>query len=313
MIRFIARRLVAGASLLLVISSGAFWLMYLSSGDVARNLLGPNATDAQIAAKNVELGLDRPLVVQYGDWLVSAVTGDFGTSWASNVPVADVLSSRVGVTLTIVLGAVVLSAVVSVVLGSLAATRGGWADRVIQVGTLVGAAVPGFLVALLLVVFFAVRLGWFDPTGYVRFSESPQGWFRTATLPILALAVGGIAAVAQQVRGSMLDERRKDYVRTLQCRGLSTRTIVFRHMLRNAAGPALNVLALMFVALLGGAVVIEQVFAIPGIGKQTVSASLAGDVPVIMGIVVVTVVLVVVVNLIIELLQAWLNPKVRLS
>lgn len=310
--RFIAVRLGAGVSLLFVISSAAFVLLYVSGGDVARNLLGATATDQQVAAKTVQLGLDQPLLTRYWDWLSSALTGDFGTSWASNAPVSAVLAGRTAVTLTLVTVAVLVSGVLAVALGSLAATRGGWTDRSVQVASLVGAAVPGFLVALVFVLVFAVKLGWFRPTGYVAPNDSITGWLATATLPIAALAVAGVAAVAQQVRGSMLDEQRKDYVRTLECRGLDSRTIIFRHVLRNAGGPALNVLALMFVGMLGGAIVIEQIFSLPGLGKLTVSSTLSGDVPVIMGIVVVTVALVVVLNLLIDLVQAWLNPKVRL-
>ncbi|WP_084105817.1 ABC transporter permease [Demequina sp. NBRC 110056] len=311
--RFITRRVISGISLLFVISSAAYLLLYISSGDVARNLLGPTATDEQVAAKAAELGLDQPLLTRYWDWLTGALTGDFGTSWASRAPVTEVLGGRVSVTLTLVIAAVIVSALGAIVLGTLAASRGGWSDRTIQVVSLIGAAVPGFLIAMLLVLFVAIDLGWFAATGYVRPTESFSGWIQTAVLPITALAVAGVAAVTQQVRGSMLDEQRKDYVRTLECRGLSRRSIVFRHVLRNAATPALNVLALMFIALLGGAVVVEQVFAIPGLGKLTVSSTLTGDVPVIMGIVVVTVMLVVAVNLLIDLIQAWLNPKVRLS
>ncbi|WP_061962744.1 ABC transporter permease [Demequina aurantiaca] len=311
--RFIARRIVAGISLLFVITSAAYFLLYLSGGDVARNLLGPTATDAQVAAKATELGLDQPLLTRYWDWLSGALTGDFGNSWASRAPVTELLSGRVAVTLTIVVAAVIVSGIGAVILGSLASSRGGWVDRTIQVASLVGAAVPGFLIAMVLVLVVAINLGWFEPTGYINPSTSITGWLSTAVLPITALAVAGVAGVTQQVRGSMLDERRKDYVRTLECRGLSSRTITYQHVLRNASGPALNVLALMFVAMLGGAVVVEQVFSIPGLGKLTVTSTLSSDVPVIMGIVVVTVVLVVILNLLIDLLQAWLNPKVRLS
>jgi peptide/nickel transport system permease protein len=311
--RFILRRVIAGVSLLFVISSAAFLLLYASGGDIARNLLGPTATQAQVDAKSEALGLNEPLLTRYWDWLSSALTGDFGTSWSSNASVSSVLGGRVAVTLAIVITAVIVSAIGALILGSLAATRGGWLDRQIQLTTLIGAAIPGFLIALLLVLTLAINLGWFAPTGYIPLTDSVSGWFSTATLPVVALAIGGIAGVAQQVRGSMLDEQRKDYVRTLECRGLSSRRVIYGHVLRNASGPALNVLALMFIAMLGGAVVVEQVFTIPGLGRLTVASTLSGDVPVIMGIVVVTVILVVVVNLLIDLLQAWLNPKVRLT
>ena len=168
------------------------------------------------------------------------------------------------------------------------------------------------LIALGLVTLFALNLGWFEPTGYVNLSDSPSGWLGTVTLPVIALSVGGIAGVAGQVRGSVVDALRQDYVRTLRSRGLSFNRVVFKHVLRNAGGPALAVLAVQFVGLLGGAVVVEQVFAIPGLGQVAVSSTTQGDIPLVMGLVVATAALVVIVNLVIDLAQGWLNPKVRL-
>lgn len=313
MVRFIAQRLIAGVTLLIVISTVAYLLMFLGSSNVARNLLGPTATTEQVSALEAQLGLDKPLLVRYWDWLSHAVTGDLGTSWSSRAPVTELVTSRVGVTLSLLIGAVVLTAIVAVLLGAWAASAGGWVDRVIQVSSVFVGAVPNFLVALVLVYVFALSLGWFQPTGYTPPEASVTAWLSAITLPVLALAVGSIAGVAQQVRGSMIDQLRKDYVRTLECRGLSARRILLRHVLRNSAGPALNVLAVLFVAMIGGAVVIEQIFAIPGLGSLTVSSSLSGDIPLTMGIVVTTVIIVVILNLLVDLVQAWLNPKVRLS
>ena len=170
----------------------------------------------------------------------------------------------------------------------LAARRGGWVDGVVQFIAVVGFAVPGFLIALYLVLWFAIDLGWFRATGYVPIGESFTGWLSSVTLPIAALSLSAIAAVAQQVRGSVIDATSRDYVRTLRARGLSTNRVVYKHVLRNAGGPALAVLAVQFVGLLGGAVIVEQVFALPGIGQLTVSATSSGDIPVVMGVVVAT-------------------------
>ena len=216
-------------------------------------------------------------------------------------------------TLTLVIGTTVVAAIVSVVLGVLAARRGGWIDAVVQFVAVIGFAVPGFLIALYLVLWFAIDLGWFRATGYVPPDESFIGWLSSITLPIAALSLSAIAAVAQQIRGSVIDAMSRDYVRTLRARGLATNRVVYRHVLRNAGGPALAVLAVQFVGLLGGAVIVEQVFALPGIGQLTVSATSSGDIPVVMGVVVTTAVIVVIVNLLIDLAQAALNPKVRLS
>jgi peptide/nickel transport system permease protein len=311
--KFILRRLLSGVVLLFIISTIAYGLLYVGGGDIARRILGQSATADTVAQKAEALGLNRPLPVQYIDWLSHALTGDLGSSWFTGQLVTVGISSRLGVTLSLVIGATLLTAIVAVVLGVWAAVRRGWADRLVQTISILGFAIPGFLIALGLVTLFALNLKWFKPTGYVSLTESPTGWLATVTLPIIALAIGGIAGVAAQVRGSLVDALRQDYVRTLRSRGLSYNRVVFKHVLRNAGGPALAVLAVQFVGLLGGAVIVEQIFAIPGLGQVAVTATTQGDIPMVMGLVVATAALVVIVNLLIDLLQGWLNPKVRLA
>lgn len=313
MLRFTLRRLVSGVILLFVISTLAYLLLYLGAGDVGRRILGPTATAATVDLKNQQLGLDQPLVVRYLDWLRGAVTGDFGTSWFTNQPVTAAISSRLAVTLSLVIGATILSAIVAIVLGVWAARRRGAADRVVQVVSVLGFAIPGFLIAIALVNVFALGLHWFKPTGYVQLATSFPGWAASVTLPVVALAIGSIAAISQQIRGGVIDALRQDWVRTLRSRGLSENRIVYKHVLRNAGGPALAVLAVQFVGLLGGAVIIEQVFAIPGLGQVSVTATSQGDVPLVMGLVVAIGAIVVIVNLVIDLVQGFLNPKARLS
>lgn len=313
MLSFVLRRLAAGVALVVVLSSIAYLLLYVSSGDIARTILGDQATAETVALKKQELGLDQPLLTRFGDWLGNALQGDLGVSWFTGQPVTQAITSRLAVTLSLVIGATIVSAVVAVVLGVVAARRRGWADRLVQVLSVLGFAVPGFLVAIGLVLLFAIQLGWFKPTGYVQFGESPGGWLSSITLPVIALALGSIAGVAAQIRGSMIDALRLDYVRTLRSRGLPERSVVYKHVLRNAAGPALSVLAIQFVGLLGGAVIVETIFAIPGIGQVAVTATQQGDIPLVMGLVLATVVIVVIVYLVVDLLQGWLNPKVRVS
>jgi peptide/nickel transport system permease protein len=313
MIRFIGRRLVACAVLVMMIATITFLLAFSSTGNVARNLLGESATQDQLAAKNAELGLNRPLLGQFGAWAEHAVRGDFGVSWFTNEPVSQAIANRLPVTLSMVVLAVSLTALISVCLGVAAAVRGGWLDRVIQVLSVAGFALPNFWVALVLVVFLAVTLGVLPATGYVPLSESPGGWAAALVLPVASLVIGSTASAAQQVRGAVIDVLRQDFIRTLRARGVNPRSVLFRHALRNAATPALTVLSLQFIALLGGAVVIEKVFAIPGLGTLTINAALQGDVPVLMGVVVTLVVLVVVVNLVIDIVSGWVNPKVRVQ
>ena len=311
MFRFILKRLLAGLLLLFVITSVAFFLLYLGGGDIARRILGQSASQEAVAAKTQELGLNEPLLTQYFTWLRNALSGNFGDSWFTGQPVIEGITSRLAVTLSIVVGATVVIAIISVLLGVWAAVRGGWVDRVVQVITVLGFAIPGFLIALGLVLVFAINLGWFKPTGYVNFTTSPSGWAQSVTLPIIALAIGGIAGVTAQIRSSVIDALRQDYVRTLRSRGLGFRSVVYKHVLRNAGGPALAVLALLFVGLLSGAVIVEQVFAIPGLGQVAVTSTNQGDIPMVLGLVVAMAAIVVVVYLAIDLLQGWLNPKVR--
>jgi peptide/nickel transport system permease protein len=304
---------VSGVVLIFVISVIAYSLLYLGGGDIARRILGQSATTETVAKKAAELGLDRPLPVQYLDWIASAFQGDLGRSWFTGQLVSSGVTGRLAVTLSIVLGATIIAAIVSVILGVLAARRGGWIDNVVQFISVIGFAIPSFLIALVLVITFAINLRLFKATGYIPITTSFSGWVASVTLPIIALAIGAIATVSQQVRGSVVDAMSKDYVRTLRSRGLGTGRVIYKHVLRNAGGPALAVLAVQFIGLLGGAVIIEQIFALPGIGQLAVQATTQGDIPIVMGVVIATAIIVVVVNLLIDLAQAALNPKVRLS
>lgn len=313
MLMFVLRRVVSGVVLIFAISFIAFMLLYMRGDSIARSMLGTTATAADVARKAQQLGLNRPILSQYFDWLTSALSGNLGRSWSTGQLVSVSVTSRFGVTLSLVIGAMILAAIVSVLLGVLAARRGGWIDGFLQIIAVIGFAIPGFLMALFLVIVFAISLHWFQAVGYTPITVSPAGWLATVTLPIVALAIGAIAAVSQQIRGAVRDGMTLDYVRTLRSRGLGINRVLYKHVLRNAGGPALSVMSLVFVGLIGGAVVIEEVFALPGIGQLTVQASTSDDIPVVMGVVVVTAVLVVIVNLIVDLAQSALNPKVRLS
>lgn len=310
---FLLRRLLAGAALIATLSVLAYLLLSAGSANVSQRMLGSQASPEALAANDARLGLDEPVLTRLGDWAADAVRGDLGVSWFTGQGVTDAVLSRLAVTLSLVVGAVLVTAVLAAALGVLAAVRGGWADRTVQLLSVLGFAVPSFLIALGLVILFSLQLGLLPATGYTRLSESPGEWAKSVVLPVTALSVSAVAGVAAQVRGSMLEALRQDYVRTLRSRGLSERRVVLTHVLRNAAGPSLQVLGLQFVALVGGAVLVEQIFAIPGLGQVAVAATAQGDSPLIMGVVLVTGVIVVLVNLVVDLLQAWLNPKVRVA
>lgn len=312
MVAFICRRLLSGVALVFVVSALTAFLIYAGGMDIARNILGTNATEEQVAQRAAELGLDRPAWEQYADWLGSALTGDLGRSYFSSEPVLQALSTRLPVTLSVVLTAVLITAVLSAALGVLAAVRRGWVDRFVQLANVVVGAIPNFWLALVLVSVFALNLRLFPATGYVPFLESPTGWLLSITLPVASLVIGGLGA-AMIVRSSVIDVLRLDFVRTLRSRGLSHREVLTKHVMRNAAPPFLTVMSLSFIGMFGGAVVIEKVFAIPGVGTLANNAAQRGDVPLVLGVVSVTVAVVVVVNLVIDILNGWLNPKVRVQ
>lgn len=313
MVRYLIKRAGAGLVLLALVSLLTFVMVFRSPESIAYNIIGSTATPEQIASKITELGLGRPILTQYADWLGGALQGDLGRSWNQSEPVSTLIARQLPVSLSMVGVAIVVMAVVSCLLGLTAAVRGGWVDKFIQILSVIGFSVPSFWLGLLLVIFFAVRLNWFPATGYVSFMRSPSGWATSLVLPVIALVLAGVASASQQVRGAIIDALDRDYIRTLRARGVPSSSILFRHALRNAIPPVLTVLSLQFIALVGGAAIIEQVFAIPGLGSLTVTASLNGDVPVLMGVVVTLIILVVVVNLVIDLLNALANPKVRVQ
>ncbi|GAA5196859.1 ABC transporter permease [Microbacterium jejuense] len=309
--RYITARLLSGIVLVLVVAFVTFAMLFSSSGDIARRLLGESATPETVAKKAAELGLDEPLMQQFFQWITSAFTGDLGRSWVTGQRVTDAITSRLPVTLSLVILTVAVTAIIAVGLGVLAAYRGGWVDTLIQILSVVALAIPSFLIALWLLIVFAINLHWFRATGFTPITESFGGWITSITLPVAALSIGAIAGVAQQVRGSILDTVNRDYVRTLRSRGLTINHVLYRHVLRNASGPALTILGLQFIGLLGGAVFVEQIFALPGIGQLAINATLSTDIPVVMGVVVVTAIVVVIGNLLIDLTQAAVNPKAR--
>lgn len=311
MIGYIVKRLASALLLLVAITAVAYGLIYSGGAEVSRSILGELATDEQIAAKNVELGLDQPLVVQYGTWLGNALKGDLGRSWFSSERVSEAVYGRLGVTLSVVSVAILICTVISVALGAFAAIKRGWWDRAVQIVSVIGEALPNFWVGLLLVATFAISIRLFPATGFVPFTRSPLGWASSIALPVTALVIGGVASAAAQVRGALIDILNRDYVRTLRARGLPESRVIFRHALRNAAPAAITVLSLQFIGMIGGAIMIEKVFALPGMGSLAVDATIRGDTPVIMGVLITMAVIVVIVNLTVDLANAWINPKAR--
>lgn len=304
------RRILMGVLALLIVSALSFVLVSLIPGDAARQILGSSGTQEQYEELRIALGLDLPLYEQYGDWLGGALAGDFGTSLYGS-DVAHELSSRLPVTLSLMLGALLVSVVVGVTLGVLSATRGGVLGRAVDALALAGFAFPSFWVAALLISFFAVQLRWFPATDYVPLDESPWEWFTHLVLPVTALSLHGIAMITKQTREAMLDTLASQHIRMAWASGLSPRSIVFRHALKNAGIRVVTILGVLAVSLLGGTVVVESIFALPGLGSLAVDATLRHDLPIIQAVVVYFTVMVVLINLVVDLTYSLLDPRVR--
>jgi peptide/nickel transport system permease protein len=310
-LRLIANRVALSVPLLLLVSLLTFVLVALAPTGVLIAILGPNAPKASYEHLHDQLGLNDPLPVRYWEWLSGAIQGDFGDSWVSGQGVMDAMLQRLPVTLALVSGGLLLTCVLGVGLGILAAVRRGTSARVIDVVSLLGMAVPAYWSALVLVAIFAVEWPVFPATGYVPLTQSPSEWARSLLLPVVVLAIGGVAALAKLTRDGMIDALSSDYVTALRARGVPERSIVLKHALRNAAIPVVTLIGLYFVGMLSGTVFVETVFALPGIGSLAVSATLAQDVPVVLGTTVCLALIFVVVNLVVVLAYGWLTPKAR--
>ncbi|MEN3283868.1 MAG: peptide/nickel transport system permease protein [Solirubrobacteraceae bacterium] len=297
--------------LLVAVSALSFVLVSLTPGDAARQILGRDASPEAYPALRHALGLDLPLYEQYWHWVRSAVQGDLGTSLLNGDDVRDEIFTRLPVTLSLMIGALVISAIVGVSFGVFSALRGGVAGRAVDALALLGFAIPGFWLGLELIVLFAVKLRWLPATGYVAFGDSISGWSRSIALPVIALGLFCVASVAKQTRQAMVDVLGSEYIRVARANGISQRSLVFRHALRNASLPVLTVVGLHAVGLLGGTLVIENVFALPGLGTLAVNAALQHDLPTVQGVAVFFTMMVVIINVLVDLGYTWLNPRVR--
>lgn len=312
MVNVLARRLLAVVPLLLLVTFLTYGMILLIPGDPAIAVAGENATPEMIEQTRERLGLNDPFLTQYGRWVGDAARGDLGTSLFSSRTVWGAIAERLPVTLGLTFAALSLAVVVAVPAGTLAAIkRGSWLDRLTTMSTTMGVAMPNFWLGLLLVLIFAIRNPWFPATGYEPISEGVMTWGQHVFLPAVALGAAACAELTRQLRSAVIDVMDQDYVRTARAKGLRGPKVVGKHVLKNAAVPVVTVLGLQLTRLLGGAVIIEQVFAIPGIGQLAVSSVFNRDVPMIIGVVLVAAVLAVFVNLLVDLSYSWFNPKVR--
>ena len=311
MLRLVLRRLLISIPLVAVVTLLTFLLQSIAPGDTARTILGINYTPEAHAQLRQQLGLDRAPLDQYWDWLSGALRGDLGVSPISGLDVGAEIGNRIAVTLSLIVAATVLAAAIGIALGVLSAVREGWLGRSVDGLSMIGLGLPNFWLGLVLVSVFAVALPLLPATGFVSFADSPTDWARSLVLPVATLTVGAVAVVAKQTRDAMLEALGREYIDTMRANGVPSHSIVLRHALRNAAIPVVTVIGLVFVSLMSGTVLVEAVFAMPGLGGLAIQATTQHDLPMLQGVALTFTLIVVTVNLLVDLTYGWLNPKVR--
>jgi peptide/nickel transport system permease protein len=306
------RRLLGTVPVMLVVAVFIFLMLRLTPSDPAAVIAGDNATTEQVAQIRTQLGLDRPMVEQFFIWSGKVLRGDLGESFFFKKTVASLIGERIEPTLSLALFTMVLAVLIAVPLGVLAAHRqGSWIDRIVMGFSVLGFSMPSFVVAYLLIYLFAVWLNWLPVQGYQRIAEGLGGWVRGLVLPSLTLSVIFVALIARMTRTSMLEVLSEDYIRTARAKGQSERKVLFRHALRNAAVPIVTVIGLAVALLIGGVIVTESVFTIPGLGRLTVDAVLARDYPTIQAVILLFSFVYVMINLTVDMMYTLLDPRIR--
>ena len=312
MIGFVVRRLLQLVPVLLLASTAIWAMIYAVPGGPIAAIAGDNASPEQIAAATAQFGLDRPVLVQYADWLWNALRGDFGISIRGRAPVLELIGQRLPATLQLAIAATIVSLVIGIPVAIVSALRpGSWIDRLLSGWSALALGVPTFWLGILLILVFAVELRWLpSASGYVPFWENPLGALRNLALPALTLGVYVSGILARFLRASLVNELRADYVRTARSKGLPERQIVGVHVLRNALLPFVTIVGLMMANFIGGAVVTEAVFTYPGIGRLLIQAITTRDYPLIQGCIVVILVLYIAINLAVDVLYAYIDPRI---
>jgi peptide/nickel transport system permease protein len=314
MIRFICRRLAMALPVLFLVSVMSFGTIWLVPGDAASAFLEPGATPEEVERVRHTLGLDQPFYDQVLAWYGRILRGDFGRSLLLQRSVATAVADRLPVTLSLAGIALVLASAFGVAAGTLAALRrDGWSDQLLMGCAVLGLSIPEFWLGLLLITVLGVELGWLPTGGFVAFGESLTGWMRSIVLPSLTLAAGSVGFIARMTRSAMLEVLNQDYVRTAEAKGLPRTFVVFRHGLPNALIPILTVIGIMAGGLLGGAVVVEQVFSLPGLGRLVIEAIKGRDFAVVQAGLLLIAAIYLLVNLVVDLLYAVADPRVRLN
>lgn len=312
MFAFLARRLMATVPVLGMVAILVFLMLRLTPGDPAAIIAGDSATTEQVDAIRRQLGLEEPLLSQFFIWIGRVLQGDFGDSYFFKRSVASLIAQRIEPTLALAVTTLILAVVVALPLGVWAAYRhGSLIDRIVMAFSVLGFSVPVFVVGYILIFVFSLSLGWLPVQGYVRLGGNFWEFFERLILPSVTLAVIYIALLARITRASVLEVLGEDYIRTARAKGLTDRVVLMRHALRNAAVPIVTIIGIGIALLIGGVVVTESVYAIPGLGRLTVDAVLARDFPTIQAVILLFSVTYVIINLIIDLAYTFFDPRIR--
>jgi peptide/nickel transport system permease protein len=312
MLRYVVRRIIATVPVMAVVAFFVFSLLYIAPGDPAAVIAGEQASPADVERIRQSLGLDQPFIVRFGHWVSQIVHGDLGTSIFTNLPVTTMIQQRFEPTLSLMAITLCLTIVVAVPIGVLAAWKAGtWIDRLIMAAAVLGFSVPVFVIGYLLAYIFALKLEWLPVQGYTPIQHGLGPWLANLILPAVALGSVYIALIARTTRAAMLEVLQQDYIRTARAKGIGLHGILFVHALKNASVPIVTVVGIGIALLIGGAVVTESVFAIPGLGRLTVDAVLRRDYPLIQGLVLLFSFVYVLVNLVIDILYTFLDPRIR--
>ena len=312
MYAYIVHRVLATIPVMGVVGVAVFMLLHLTPGDPAAVIAGDYARPEDIVRIRQQLGLDRSIHVQFFTWVAAILSGDLGVSIFSDLPVAHLIGQRLEPTFALALATLVFSVVIAIPMGVLAAWKAGtWTDRIIMIFAVLGFSVPVFVIAYALMWVFSLQLGWFPVQGYKSISDGFGPFLHSIALPTVALGVIYVALLARITRASMMETLQEDYIRTARAKGVDNRTVLIRHALRNASVPIVTIIGIGIALLIGGVVVTESVFNIPGLGRLTIDAVLRRDYPVIQGVILVFSAAYVIVNLVIDLSYTVLDPRIR--
>jgi peptide/nickel transport system permease protein len=312
MLAFIIRRLLSTVVVMAIVAIFIFLLLHLSPGDPAAIIVGDNATPAQIDAVRKQLGLDDPLAVQFVRWVGGVLTGDLGVSIFSHEPVNKLIGQRIEPTVSLALTTLLLAVVFAVSFGVLAAWKvGTWVDRFVMVLSVLSFSIPVFVVGYLLIYVFSIKLGWLPVQGYAPLGDGVLVWARHLVLPSIALGLAYVALIARITRTAMLDVLSEDYIRTARAKGVATGPVLMKHALKNAGVPIVTVIGIGVALLIGGVVITETVFNIPGVGRLVVDAISQRDYPIIQGVTLLFSGIYVIVNLLVDLSYTLLDPRIR--